>query len=86
MFRKTSKDQDIRFLNKLAYKILGIKKSKINGINLLFMTTNSNLTVEKINYLAEHINMNDPFTINVAMGLANKGATNNYIIHTAKKL
>ena len=80
-----AKNRDIRHLESVAIDLLDCEKPIKDPLTTLYITRYSVLDVNRILELSEFIDMNNPFTINVAMGLANKGYSNKLIIEQACK-
>lgn len=77
-----AKNIDIKHLENVAINIMECDKNTKNPLTLLYITTYSALTVNKIIDLNLSIDMDNPKTINTAMEMANKGFSNRRIINT----
>jgi len=76
-----AKNRDMKHLNSVAVDILGCDENIKNPLTKLYITINSVLDLDRIMQLDLSINMDDPFTIYIAMDMANKGFNNKHIIN-----
>ena len=81
---KTKKD--LLFLESVAIDIMECDKKTKNPLTILYITKYSALSIDRIIDLNLSVNMNDPFTINIAMDMSNKGFNNKHIINKVQKL
>jgi len=75
-----AKNRDIKHLESVAIDIMGCDKNTKNPLTILYITTYSILSIDRIVELTESIDMGDPLIINIAMDMANKGFNNKRII------
>jgi hypothetical protein len=75
-----AKNRDIKHLENVAIELLGCEKNIKNPLTVLYITRYSALSVDRILELNNFIDMDNPFVINTAMDMANKGYSNDLII------
>lgn len=76
-----AKNRDINHLENVAIDIMGCDKETKHPLTILYIITHSALSADRVIDLNLMIDMNNPSTINTAMEMANKGATNKYIVN-----
>ena len=75
-----AKNRDIKHLESVAIDIVMCDKKTKDPLTLLYITKYSSLNNDRVNDLSESIDMGNPFNINIAMGMANNGYSNNHIV------
>ena len=80
-----AKNRDIKHLESVALDLLDCDVNVKNPLLILYVSKYSALSANRILNLSEFIDMENPFIINQAMIMANKGYTDTMIVESVRK-